>query len=82
MALINSRAFKREADLPMAEKYKVAKKDIVRVNDYGQHVVIVAAGQPIPEGLELEKGEAEGAKKAAPVENKADQGRPTPKSAK
>lgn len=31
---------------------KIAKKDIVKENEIGQQVVIVPAGQPIPEDLD------------------------------
>jgi len=67
-----------EAKPPMSDR--VAKKDIVRRNHLGQNVVVVAKGQEIPEGLRLEKGEAtETKKETAPLENKADAGRPMPK---
>jgi hypothetical protein len=78
MALLNSRALKRDATPPMTGK--IAKKDIIRVNSYGQTVVVVAEGQPIPDGLDLEPGEATSEKKAKPAENKAAEGRPTPKA--
>lgn len=61
---------------------RVAKKDIVRQNHLGQSVVVVPKGQLIPEGFELEKGEVETKKETAPLENKATEGRPTPKSSK
>lgn len=61
---------------------KIAAKDIVRDNDLGQSVLVVAAGQPIPEGFRTREGEAVEAKKAKPVENKAASGRPVPKQAK
>lgn len=60
---------------------RVAAKDIVRTNRLGQRVVVVPKGQPIPEGFELEKGETETKKETAPLQNKADEGRPTPKAA-
>jgi hypothetical protein len=41
---------------------------------------VVAEGQPIPDGLDLEPGEATSEKKAKPAENKAAEGRPTPKA--
>jgi hypothetical protein len=79
MALLNSRALKREATPPMSDK--VAKKDIVRKNHLGQNVVVVPKGQLIPDGLELERGEGETKKDDAPLENKASEGRPSPKPA-
>lgn len=44
MAVIRS-ALKEE--IQMSDQ--IAKEDIVRVNDNGQQVVVVPAGQPIPE---------------------------------
>jgi hypothetical protein len=32
---------------------RIAKEDITEVNDQGQTVVVVHAGQPIPEGVEV-----------------------------
>jgi hypothetical protein len=78
MALLNSRALKREATPPMAGR--IAKKDIVRTNHLGQSVVVVPKGQPIPDDLELQKGEYEAKKDDAPLENKASTGRPVPKA--
>jgi hypothetical protein len=80
MALLNSRALKRDARPPMSGK--IATKDIVRENALGQTVLVVAAGQPIPEGFRTREDEAEEAKKAPHVLNKAAEGRPTPKSAR
>lgn len=45
---------------------RIAKEDITETNDLGQTVVVVAAGQPIPDGV----GSAAKAV-AAPAENKA-----------
>ena len=59
---------------------RIAKKDILRRNHLGQTVVVVPKGQLIPEGFELEKGEDEAKKDTARLENKANSGRPTPKS--
>jgi hypothetical protein len=59
---------------------RIAKKDIIRTNHLGQRVVVVPKGQPIPDGLELERGEDQEKKDPAPLENKAATGRPTPKS--
>ena len=64
---------------------KIAKEDIVRENANGQQVVVVPAGQPIPEDLDAaveqtvgirqasneEVDEARGKAQAAPAENKA-----------
>jgi hypothetical protein len=62
---------------------RVAKKDIVRTNHFGQRVVVVPKGQKIPAGLTLERGEGgDEAKQAPPLQNKAAAGRPTPKSEK
>lgn len=46
---------------------QIADRDITRVNDRGQTVVIVPKGQPIPAGLP----EAEAKQVAGPPENKA-----------
>lgn len=80
MALINSRATKRDATPPTGDR--VALRDIVRQNHLGQWVVIVPAGQPVPNDLDVKAGEVVGAKKAPPLENKAGSGRPTPKTPK
>jgi hypothetical protein len=77
MALLNTRALKREATPPMSDK--VAKKDIIRTNHLGQRVVVVPKGQVIPDGLELQAGEGGVKKDVAPLENKAGEGQPTPK---
>jgi virulence-associated protein VagC len=42
---------------------KLAKEDIVEVNEAGQHVVVVPAGQPIPDDLQERK---QAAKESAP----------------
>lgn len=56
---------------------QIAKEDITEVNELGQTVVLVAKGQPIPEGLVPKKPAAK--KVSAPAENKA---RKSPASAK
>lgn len=61
MALVNSLTLKKEQR--MSEQ--IAKEDIVRTNEFGQQVVVVPAGQPIPEEYVEKK-----AKRSAP-ENKA-----------
>ena len=61
---------------------KVAKQDITRRNHLGQMVVVVPKGHPIPEGLEVEPEQAEAKKDQERVENKAHEGRPTPKSSR
>lgn len=78
MALLNSRALKREMN--PVKTPNVAAKDIVRKNDIGQHVLVVPKGQPIPEGLEVTDEERGVKKKVERLENKASEGRPTPKS--
>lgn len=78
MALLNSRALKREATPPMSKN--IAAKDIVRTNHLGQTVVIVPKGQPIPEGFKVTDDEKGSKKAPAASENKAAEGRPTPKS--
>jgi hypothetical protein len=84
MALINSRALKREATPPMAARSEnLAAKDIVRRNHLGQNVMLVAKGQPIPDHIEDVTDEERGVKKQTQrLENKAGAGRPTPKSAR
>lgn len=49
---------------------KIAEKDITRVNDLGQNVVLVPKGQPIPEDLDL-TGSTADTKAREPVEDKA-----------
>lgn len=49
---------------------KIAEKDITKVNDLGQTVVLVPAGQPIPDDLDLTGTSAEG-KQRTTSENKA-----------
>jgi hypothetical protein len=79
MTLINSRALKQDRRPPMAA-LNIAAKDVIRRNDLGQMVLVVPKGQPIPEGLKV-SDEEKGVKKAREThENKADTGRPTPKS--
>lgn len=53
MALIHSQAMKKEA-APVADQ-KVAKEDIVVQNEAGQNIVVVPAGQPIPDDLDERK---------------------------
>ena len=66
----------------MAEAKNLAAKDIVRRNHLGQNVMLVAKGQPIPDGLEVTDEERGAKKKTQSYENKAESGRPTPKSAR
>jgi len=81
MALVNSGYVKETPRM----SDKIAKEDIVRENANGQQVVVVPAGQPIPEDLDAaveqtvgirqasneEVDEARGKAQAAPAENKA-----------
>jgi hypothetical protein len=46
--IINSDSWKEKA-----MTNRIAEEDIVEVNGNGQKVVVVHAGQPIPEGLEV-----------------------------
>jgi hypothetical protein len=82
MALINSRALKREALPPMASNQNLAAKDIVRRNHLGQNVVVVPKGQPIPEDLKDVTDSERGVKKQTQqLENKAGTGdQPRPKA--
>jgi hypothetical protein len=81
MALINSRALKRENTV--ANTQNIAAKDIVRRNHLGQNVMVVAKGQPIPAHLKDVTDEERGVKKQAQrFENKAGTGQPTPKAAR
>lgn len=68
MALITSESLKGGTQ-SMSEK--IAEKDITKVNELGQNVVLVAAGQPIPEDLDLTGSSAETKAKSAAPENKA-----------
>lgn len=81
MALLNSRALKRDARPPMNSQ-NLAAKDIIRRNRLGQTVVIVAKGQPIPEGFEVTDDERGVKRETERYENKAGTGRPSPKPAK
>lgn len=58
----------------------IAAKDIVRRNHLGQNVMLVAKGQPIPDGLDVTDEERGAKKKTERLENKASSGRPVPKS--
>jgi len=78
MALLNTRALKREMNPVKSEN--LAAKDIVRRNHLGQNVLVVPKGQPIPEGLEVTDEERGVKKRTERLENKAEAGRPTPKS--
>jgi hypothetical protein len=49
MALLNSQALRKEQKM----KLEIASEDIVQKNALGQSVVVVPAGQPIPEGLDV-----------------------------
>lgn len=49
MALISSQSLKKEEPKMADKKQKVAKDDIVKVNAYGQRVVVVPKGHPIPD---------------------------------
>jgi hypothetical protein len=67
----------------MANQPNLAAKDIVRRNHLGQNVMLVAKGQPIPDGIEDVTDEERGVKKQTQrYENKAATGRPTPKAAR
>jgi hypothetical protein len=56
---------------------RIAKQDITEKNSLGQTVVLVAAGQPIPDGVEVPKSQTEAKKVDAPPENKARRSRST-----
>lgn len=59
----------------MAER-QVAKEDIIETNELGQRVVVVPAGQPIPDGVKQGESKPAAAKaQEQPVENKARQRR-------
>lgn len=62
MAVVSSASFNREVQMTD----RVAKEDIIVRNDLGQNVVVVAAGQPIPEGVDVPKS------KTAPESQAAD----------
>lgn len=62
MALISSQTLKKEDQMSQ----RIAERDIVQKNAAGQNVVVVAKGQPIPDGLEVPD-----TKKKAPAQNKA-----------
>jgi len=61
-------ATRQEGDT-MSEK--IAEKDITRRNELGQTVVLVHAGMPIPDGLDLTGSSADVKAVSAPPENKA-----------
>ena len=71
MTLITSQSLKQEA--PVSNSENVAARDIVRRNSFGQNVVVVPKGQPIPDSIEDVTDEERGVekKKARPTENKA-----------
>jgi hypothetical protein len=66
----------------MAKSPNLAAKDIVRRNHLGQNVMLVAKGQPIPDGLDVTDEERGVKKQTQKLENKAESGRPTPKAAR
>lgn len=78
MALLNSRALKREMN--PVKTQNIAARDVIRKNHLGQHVLVVPKGQPIPDDLEVTDEERGVKKKTEQYENKASSGRPTPKS--
>jgi hypothetical protein len=81
MALLNSRALKRDARPPMKSQ-NLAAKDIVRRNHLGQNVLVVPKGQPIPADLKVTDEERGAKKQTEKLENKAHTSdRPTPKAA-
>lgn len=47
MAVVNTLTLRRE----IALSERIAKEDIIEVNDLGQSVVVVPKGQPIPESV-------------------------------
>lgn len=53
MALISSQSLKGGTN--MADSQKVATEDIIEKNENGQNVVVVPAGQPIPDGVDVPK---------------------------
>lgn len=55
MALITSNTFHEEK--PMTDR--IATEDIVRQNEAGQNVVVVAAGDVIPDGIDVPKSKSE-----------------------
>ena len=71
MTLITSQSMKQEATVAKGES--IAARDIVRRNSFGQNVVVVPKGQPIPDSIEDVTDEERGTekKKGAPAENKA-----------
>lgn len=71
MALITSRSLKGESEAPVAEK-KIAKKDITIQNDLGQTVVVVPAGQPVPDDLDAAKKRAGAIQRTATEEQIAE----------
>lgn len=54
MALITSKTLKPDKEEPVADQ-KTADKDIIVENEAGQSVLVVAAGQPIPDDLDERK---------------------------
>lgn len=59
----------------------LAAIDIVRPGPQaGQFVLVVPKGQPIPDGLDVTDEERGVKKKTERYENKAESGRPTPKT--
>jgi hypothetical protein len=55
MALASSKTLMGDAPV-MTDK--IAKEDITEVNENGQTVVVVPAGMPIPEGVDVPKTKA------------------------
>ena len=58
MALVNSTSLKGQEDTNMADQ-KTASEDITVENNAGQTVVVVPAGQPVPDNVDDLKKQAE-----------------------
>jgi len=71
MALISKHTLTARKDAPMADK--TASEDIIIENGYGQQVVVVPAGQPVPDNIdELKARTADAGKQMdQPAENKS-----------
>jgi hypothetical protein len=68
MTLITSQTLKQEVHM----SDRIATEDIVEKNENGQNVVVVPAGQPIPDGVDVPKSKSEATPADEPaVEDKA-----------